>query len=155
MVDSTWKITQGNPGLPWAITMFGNGGFHLRIRYLTDVDKEIVFAYDLRTLFNFYFHECPGCFVFSGILPSMTRQHAEKYFIIKFLENDFFHEINSYVHKWGPIELQNNTNVPPYQFCKIYTIFDIVEMNASFITFVLINVWNNNILLIINVNCFT
>jgi len=30
MVDSTWKITQGNPGLPWVITIFCNGGFHLR-----------------------------------------------------------------------------------------------------------------------------
>ena len=28
MVDSTWKITQGNPGLPWVITIFCNGGFH-------------------------------------------------------------------------------------------------------------------------------
>ena len=32
MVDSTWRNTQGNPGLPWVITIFCNSGFHHRWR---------------------------------------------------------------------------------------------------------------------------
>ena len=41
MVDSTWKNTQGNPGLPWVIAIFCNGGFHHFSQYYDSIGKKL------------------------------------------------------------------------------------------------------------------